>query len=297
VIAEGGEVYPADFFNFLKSGYLISGALVISISVFIYKYINDRFGKDKEVIVEDKSTSKPLVGALFFLTISFFMGTVILSFRFQDYFVFLAGLFVAISFSEIGRTLKFEDKIISKGLKTGVMIFVVYLFTSNALFLQEKFGNGAPVDAFKQTGEWLNKNVPEKTVLFNTSWNWFSQMYYYAPNYYYIAGLGPRFLSAYNIDLYWEWIHISNDGYVCKLETCDDMQKKSKVALSKDDTKKTWFKNEGDKIANTLEKDFQTSYVVSVSTHKNLNDVMDGNSRFEKLFTADNGIVIYHIKK
>lgn len=293
-LPEGGELYKADLFEFFRSNELLAPVFILAIVFFVYKYINSK----RVDFVDDVALSEPrkhLTGAVFFLAISFFLGTVLISRRFQDFFVFFGGFFMVMSLDEILGFIKVGSGTVYRAIRVSVIIVFIYLFAFNILALQSIFSGGARPETFEKVGDWLNKNVPEGEVVFYPTWNWFPQLYYHSPKHNYVAGLEPRFLYVYSPDLYWKWTHISNNGYICKTEECPNMDKISKLMKKKDATKKEWYKKDGELIANSIYNDFKSSYVVSSKSFANLNEVMDNNNSFEKVFSDQDNFFIYKI--
>jgi hypothetical protein len=295
-LPEGGELYKADLFDFMGSNPLLVPIFILTIVFFVYKYIDSkRVGfVDTEVLSEPR---KHLNGAAFFLAISFFLGTVLISKRFQDFFVFFGGFFIVLTFEEVFSYIKISNRSVYKAIRVGTVIVFMYLFIFNILSLQTIFSNGASPEKFEKVGNWLDKNVPEGEVVFYPTWNWFPQIYYHSPKHNYIAGLEPRFLYVYSPALYWKWTHISNNGYVCDIEECPNMDRISKFMQKKDITKKEWYKKAGDAVANTIQSDFKSSYVVTSKQFANLNTIMDNNDSFEKVFSDQENLLIYKIVK
>ncbi|MFA6050809.1 MAG: hypothetical protein WC761_06495 [Candidatus Paceibacterota bacterium] len=290
-IPEGAELYKADIFDFIRANAILMTALIISVSVFVYRYIASK--KNKSV---EEGDNQVLMGASFFLSISFFLGTVLVSRRFQDYFTFFAGLFVVLSFSDLLPRITIADKVTRRAIACGLLVSLCYLFSANVLSLQSGIAtSAASPETFKSVGEWLNKNAPKDSVIFNASWNWFPQLYYHSPDFYYIAGLEPRFLYVYDKALYWKWAHITHDGYVCITEKCPEMKAAYDFA-KKNGNEKKWYREEGEKVAEVVQTDFQSSYIVTSKGMIDFNALMDGSERFEKVHESTTSFMIYRIK-
>jgi len=286
-IPEGVELYKTDFMDFIKNNSLFTISLVISIFIFVSSYIKDRISN------LDTTDDASFEGSIFFLTISFFLGTVAVSARFADFLVYFGIVFSALILSKLLKLIS-VDKSVSKSVYGGISVSISYLFLASLFFVQSSIANSASPDGMRQVGEWINKNVNQKTVVFNTSWNWFPQLYYYAPNNYYISGLEPRFMYAYNHGLYWRWSHISNDGYLCDSELCPISNKFNKLSESRKLTN-GWYEKQGNLIANSILNNFESKYVITSSNYKNLISLMDHSSRFGKQLETNNGYYIYKV--
>lgn len=299
-IVEGGELYPLDFFNVLQSNALMFAAFVTAITVDVFGYVAF---KSKKVSNEDYFTGlsprrRYLQTTVLVLTAVFFLGTVSASARFGDYFTMFAGLYVALSFDYILRSVNFSgSKVMIKGIVTGLSIVLIYLFFSNILFLQQKIARGSHPTEMYQVGMWLNHNTQPGDIIFMPNWSWFTQLYYYAPQLNYPGGLEPRFTYVYNPNLYWLWTHIVDDAYVCELEKCPEVTQKAVEAFRKNDSAEVWAKEEGDKIADRIRNDFGARVVVTSRDYLPFNYIMDHNNNFTRqLYNAEFGYSIYTLK-
>ncbi len=298
VIPEGNELYKAEFFDFLRANSILVCALFASVSIWIYRYI-DLKRSEGEVLdrPEGETDKNVLLGACFMLAIGFFLGTVALSKRFQDYFTFFGALFAVLTFDDVLSFVRVESRTVRKALATGLLVSAAYLFASNALSIQQAMGSGASAESFRPVGDWLDANVPPGEVIFNSSWNWFPQLYYHSPSHSYVAGLEPRFLYVYDKELYFKWYHIGYDGYVCSEEECPNA--KAELALVKSRPalyQKAWYKKQGDLIADSVAGDFRSHYIITSTSMANLNQILDNNIRFEKALSTASGYNIYRIK-
>jgi len=299
-ISEGGELYPVDFFNLLKSNALIFASFVTVLSVDLFNYVAFKF---KHMQADDYWAGLPPVRrtlqmTVLVLTALFFLGTVAVSARFGDYFTFFAGLYIALSIDYMRRTVVISgSSIMKRGVFVGLAIVLVYLFISNMLFLQNRIAHGTSTNDMYQIGTWLNRNTKPGDVVFNNNWSWFTELYYYSPHNDYTSGLEPRFLYTYSPDLYWQSINIAQYGYVCDQENCPEIHDRAVTAFSNASTSEQWAKTEGNKIADELVKGFKAKYVVTSRDYLPFNFIMDHNPRFErKIYNAEYGMSVYSVK-
>ncbi len=296
-IPEGNELYKAEFFDFLRGNMLLVCALFAAITVSIQQYVES---KSKNAPQEDNSEGsldlKILVGTCFLLSIAFFLGTISMSRRFQDYFTFFGALFVVLSFDNVVRHVQITSQAIKRALVAGIAVSVFYLFASNALSVQQTMGDGTSVESMRPVGEWLNKNVPPGEVIFNTSWNWFPQLYYHSPSHRYIIGLEPRFLYVYSNELYFKWSHIE-EGYFCAKESCPEVVEELAGVTRRSSLHAAWYQKQGNLLADSILSDFHSSYIMTSNGMMNLNLILDNNNRFNKVLSTVGGYYIYHIKK
>ncbi|MDQ1284254.1 MAG: hypothetical protein QG620_602 [Patescibacteria group bacterium] len=299
-IAEGVELYPVNFINFIKSNTLIVSMLMVAVVFEIQRYIREKKEDIKDDTTEynvEEKNKRPLKGTLFLLSIGFLLGT-FLSQRNGDFFVFFSAAYIVMSFNYLFSYIEVNHVLVKKSLVTGIIITVVYLFSANMLFIYDQIASSGPYDAIEGTAVWLKNNTEKNTVVFNASWNWFPVLFYYNQDNYYIAGIEPRFLYDYSHEMYWNWWHISNDGYVCVQEKCDEINSQKQYSLKNDDRKKVWYEKQGDQVADTIVNDFKSDYIVTSAELKQFNDLMSNNNRFEKVFTDSlyNQYFIYRVK-
>ena len=300
-IAEGSELYPMDFFNFVQANALIFSAFVTVLVVDLYNYIAFKF---RALTADTYLSGLPenrriLQMTVLILSAIFFLGTVAVSGRFGDYFTFFAGLYIALSFDYIRRSITISGSaILRRGVSIGLSVVLIYLFVSSMLFLQQRIGYGARPFEFYGSGQWLKTNTKPGDIVMQTNWSWFTGLYYYSPKNNYALGLEPRFMYTYNPELYWTWQHIAFNGYMCNEEICDEAAQKQKVAFKDNATALEYAKTEGNKIAEAMKESFHSSYIVTSRDFLVLGFILDHNKNFSKeYYDQIYGYMIYSVKK
>ena len=71
----------------------------------------------------------------------------------------------------------------------------------NAVITSRDIAESAPPDFFVRGAEWLRANVPPGEMIFNTDWDDFPRLFYFAPQYRYVSGLDPNYLHDQNREL------------------------------------------------------------------------------------------------
>lgn len=282
-ISEGGELYPVQFFNFVQGNALIFAAFVMALAVDIGSYIGYKFKHSVpvEYFAALPEGRRHLQMSMLVLTACFFLGTVAISARFGDFFTFFAALYIALSFDYARRLITISGaSLIRRSLITGFGIVLFYLFLSNMLFLQERLAYGQSPFEMYQTGTWLAHNSRPGDIVFEANWSWFPQLYYWSPADYYSSGLEPRFMYDYSQKLYWESVHIAQDGYVCGQEKCTGLAAAEQTALHGATTTQDWAKTEGDKIAGALRGDFKAAYIVTSKDYRVFDFILSNNKNF-----------------
>ncbi len=298
-IAEGSELYPLDFFDFIRGNAIMFAALIAAFSADISSYFAYRFrdfdaGKYFSELSQDR---RILQTCVLILSAILLLGTVTASARFGDYFTFFAAIYVVLAFDYIRRSVDISGNIIIKqSLIISLFIVLIYFIGINLLSLQRQLAFGSRPNEFYETGTWLSKNTKPGDVIFNANWSWFPQLYYYSPKNYYVAGLEPRFMYEYDHALYWKWAHISFDGYVCAEVSCPNLESEKLAALRQQKLTAAFAKSEGDNIAESIKKDFQSEYIVTSKDQLLLNYIFSNNNHYKQmLFDSQYGYFIYKI--
>ena len=292
-IPEGNELYPKNFFDLLNQNMFLLMMFISAVVFQIFTFFNER----KYMVTLDNTLKQKriLTLMLFFLSLIFFIAVPNISNRFADFFVLFAWVFVALVFSEIFSYLEFTKPNLKKNAGYAVLVCLIYLFFNNCLQLNDSFANsGSHPEIFREVGSYLSQNLKKGDIVFDVTWNWFPQLYYYAPNQNYVIGLEPRLLYSYSPRLYWLWTHIAN-GYLCEEETCNDQEIKRNHDLKKEESAIKWEKDQGDKIAEVMKKEFKTHYIVSSKDYGYLNIVLENNKNFQKVLNSNNFYYIYKI--
>lgn len=295
-INEGLELFPVNAIDFMKANAIILTGMIIAVVFEIYQYIES---KKKELDFSQEFSGKQVVkGSLFFLSLLFLLGTFI-SRRNGDFFVFFSIAYIIMSFSYFFEHIKLTNDLLKKSLSLGIIIATIYLFAGNILFLNNQIASSEPHNAIQGSAEWLKNNTKKGDIVFNTSWNYFTTLFYYNSQNYYIAGIEPRFLYDYDPKFYWAWRNISDNGYLCFSQQCDNLTSARNNALRKEEQKNEWFKNQGNQIADAIKNMFKSQYIVTSTGTKYLNDIMDHNDRFERVYTdfTFNKYFVYKIVK
>lgn len=298
-IAEGGELYPINFFDLVKSNPLIFTLFVAAMSINIFEY----FAYKTRKITSDKYWGQFAVErrvlqiSLLLVIAMFFLGTVAISGRFGDFFTVFIGLYVGLSFDYIFRSINFVmDSGLKKAVLSGLLISLVYVFVTNMLFLRVKLAYGTQANEFYTVGNWLSVNTTKGDKVFLTNWSYFTQLYYYSPLNDYSSGIEPRFLYDFDHKLYWLYVHMSDDGYVCIEEKCPKMRGVQISMLKTKEGAISWAKSEGDEMASILSKDFKSKYVVTSPNSIAFNYILDHNIHFErKIYDSVYGYAVYEI--
>lgn len=92
---------------------------------------------------------------------------------------------------------------------TIVLILFLTFSTINIVKLIDQLGNDKPFDYYKGAAMWLKENTEPKSIIFNTDWDDFPQLFFYNTENYYIVGLDPNYMYRFKADLYLTWKNIT----------------------------------------------------------------------------------------
>jgi hypothetical protein len=70
----------------------------------------------------------------------------------------------------------------------------------------------AKIESYQDAAVWLSTNSPPGSLVFNTDWDDFPQLFYWDTNNVYVVGLDPTYMSLYDPDLYRLWRTITIGG-------------------------------------------------------------------------------------
>ncbi len=287
-IPEGRELYPISFFDFVSANLIMFVFFIMAGLSDIVRYSFYRKGLISDDGKEEPfSIVSPLRSSLLFMSLIFFVGTLLVSQRFNDFFVFFVALYVALSFESVREYISISKKEIKVGIIAGAIVAVSYLFASNLIGLQEMLGAGPDANNFAEVGKWLRENTKKGDIVFNPNWTWFTQLYYHSPQNRYIAGLEPRFLYSYNSKLYWLFSNIAQ-GFVCFTPKCPVESRFAEAALRKENDSE-YYEKEGKKVSAALLDVFHSKYIVSSNRYAQLNDLLTHSKNFKQVLD-DKGV-------
>jgi uncharacterized membrane protein len=121
----------------------------------------------------------------------------------------------------------------------------------------------------KNAAEWLEKNTPADSVVFNANWGDFPKLFFYNIHNYYVAGLDPKFIYQESPQKYWLYEHIIK-GEICDQKTCA-------------------IPESSDKMYTIIKYQFNADYIFisNVSGYPELTNILKLDRRFEKVYEKD----------
>lgn len=66
-----------------------------------------------------------------------------------------------------------------------------------------------PITHMAPAAVWLEKNTPPRSIVFQTDWGSFPELFFYNTHNYYLTGLDQTFMYEYNRDHFWQWVNVT----------------------------------------------------------------------------------------
>ena len=141
--------------------------------------------------------------------------------RFVEYFPPFALIFAAFAWSPLCRRMPDSVRAASTSMSRFLSVLQDYLpVTILSLAVLAGMGRSIspardavdrskPFDLYANASEWLEKNTPAQSRVFQTDWDDFPRLFYYNTHNTYLIGLDPTYLQLYNADLYDLWVDIT----------------------------------------------------------------------------------------
>lgn len=213
-VSVGSEWYPIDLLTILRGSFLAWLIFCGIIAVVVSCWGN--FKRFREKVSVEGFSAVILSGFFFLLTVR--------SQRFIEYwtpFTVLAGALVARDFEIDKKFINFLKGIFRQGSEpwrnnrllklakflpiSAVCLFIFMIFLNSIAGNYSALKNTPPYDRYKPSVEWLQKNTPQNSIVFNVSWDDFPELFYWNTHNYYIVGMDPTFMYEYDKNLYEKW--------------------------------------------------------------------------------------------
>ena len=169
----------------------------------------------------------------FSLSAVFFLMTVFVAQRSFDYWIAFGVIFIVFVYP-------YAKKFGMWGLSAGIIIAI--FMVGQSLYQNDRFlktADWAP-DRFQKAGEWLKTNSRPGDIVFNASWDYFPELFFWNSRNFYISGMDPIFQYAFDRKLYWEAYYLETGkttGFTCPDTACDEKDLKDTYAVLKNDFK------------------------------------------------------------
>lgn len=298
-VAEGGEVYGQDFFNVFSSFFWFLAFFIVLGTYEVLRYIRTKRGIQGLEELADMSL-QPLRATLFMASLAFWLGS-FFSTRFLDDFGYFCILYIALATTEVSRFFIVQGQALRKAFFIGIPIVFIFFFSGIALSFYDLLGRSTSHMMVQGPAEWLNSNLPKGKMIFNSDWSAFPTLYYFTGDKFrYTTGLEPRFLYDLDPRMYWIWRNIGDNAVYCEQRDCEEIIKQRDEFLAprkSEDEKSRWYEHQGNLMAESIMRDFQTDIIVVSNQRTWLLDVFDHSDRFKQEFFDDKNSIyaVYRI--
>lgn len=266
-VAEGAEVYGANFFSIFPALFPLISPLII----FGIRETIDLLSHEERVADRRLATLRTTL----FLASVTLLAASLFSLRFTDYFVYFSILYVALAVSEFSRSVAVSDQPAWHQLKIGAFVVLALFIMDIGPKIRATDVEAAQVSYLTAQGptDWLFAHLEPDALVFNTDWDAFPLLYYFTGNHIrYATGLEPRFLYDHDPRLYWLWRNIGDRGVYCERAECP---------VSRDMTR------EGDRIADAILNDFKTDIMIVRTDRTELIEQLERSPRFRSEYRDD----------
>ena len=190
-IRVGNEWYPYSTADLLGNS---PGALL----ALIIGFLRPSFGQHQR----DRAENTLLFVALLTLFMLF------QSRRFIEYYPPFALLFCAAAWGR-GPVLDRFPRRFAALIASGILIGIVAVAILTFIGTHQTIGNAVDPRNFVGASNWLRRNTPEGSRIFQTDWDDFTRLIYHNPANTYLVGLDPTYLERANPDLWNQWVAIT----------------------------------------------------------------------------------------
>ncbi len=221
-------------------------------------------------------TNKTAITASLTLSIIFGLVTVFMARRAIDLGVGFTFIFVGFVFSFLAAN--FIDHVRKHKwiAAAGGTILILALLSNTLYYSLFKYPRQSPDHRnFKAAAEWLRDNSKEGDIVFHPYWDNFPVLFFYNQKNYYINGMDPIFLQAFdpslNIKLYFflidKLLYVENEAFTCGANPCVPGTVVS--------------------IYDAIKKDFRAGYVfVEPPRNPKFYKYLKDDARFKETFTS-----------
>jgi hypothetical protein len=141
----------------------------------------------------------------FFLILSIIFGYMVFeSKRFVEYYPIFPILFCAFAWQTL-----IPDLPMKRWAAVGLTAVIVVIAFFNIQTTRDDLASYTPPEYLKGGSEWLAKNTPAGSMVFQTDWDDFPRLFFYNTHNTYIVGLDPTYLSLANQSLFNKWVDLT----------------------------------------------------------------------------------------
>ncbi len=238
----GRELKPPAFDSILRN---TAPLLLILTAALIFYKIARRSSNPESANQKNIFFSALAIGTIFFFITTFMARRSYDIFAGFSIIAAASALTLYINNREIIKQRPTHQK--SRRIIISFLIIAVGLLGLNSIPVFKKYNDTAWIPThLKESALWLKENSEPGEIVFHTSWDQFGSLFFWNQQNYYINGMDPIFMYAYNPSLYWKnhFMFTTDEAYN---QTC------GKIRCTQEEAEDT---------ARVLANDFKASYVV-----------------------------------
>lgn len=176
---------------------------------------------------------KTIIWASLALSFTFFLMTVFLAQRSFDFWVSFGVLFIGLIYT---------CRLYVRNFMIYLGIFILIFSAGYSVYQRNLILNsiGWETERFQTAGDWLKNNSQAGYVVFNVSWDYFPEIFFWNSQNFYISGMDPIFQYTISPKLYWEAYYLETGkttGFTCPATACEEKDLKDTYAVLKNDFK------------------------------------------------------------
>ena len=154
----------------------------------------------------------------FSISAIFLLMAVFTAQRSSDFWAAFGIIFIAFVYP---RAERFGARVLA------AVVMAALFMAGQSLYQNSKFLKAADwtPSRFQGAGEWLKNNSEPGDIVFNASWDYFPELFFWNRKNYYIGGMDPVFQYAYDPKLYWEAYYLETGKtaeFTCPAVSCDE---------------------------------------------------------------------------
>ena len=194
------------------------------------------------------------------------------------------GLFITIF---AGSTFSLKTKFESvKGRLMKVLLLSSLSFISVYNLVSANFDAPHSPAKFKESALWLKENTNKKDIVFYLNWGYFSFLFFWNQDNYYINGMDPVFLLKYDKKLYWKLYNMAvNENDKIQYWKLGNATVNEAAGLTCDRDPRQCGPESVEAVPDVLRNDFHASYVfVEKNKQKFSSYLQEDNKNFKKVY-------------
>jgi hypothetical protein len=125
--------------------------------------------------------------------------------RFIEYYPAFVLLFGALAWAPLLKSWQQSGSAWARGLPVALALIMVATGGINIQAVRASLQKEAPYQRFAAASAWLKANTPPGSLIYQTDWDDFTQLFYYNTQNIYTLGLDPTYMQSKDPELYELW--------------------------------------------------------------------------------------------